>query len=76
MISCRTAPEALPALEITIDWPEFPEPRGIVEMSEDSVVSMSLDFWTQIAEYVIDVRAVRGILEATIGGPIEIVAQE
>lgn len=71
--SCRTAPEALPALEITIDWPDFPDPRGIVALSPDeTIVVMPLDFWTSVAEYVLDVRAVRAILEATMGGPITI----
>ena len=77
LISCRTPPEAIPALEITIDWPEFPDPRGIVALSPDeSRVAMSIDYWILIAEYVLDVRAVRAIREATVGGPIEIVAGE
>ena len=75
MTSCLTPPAPV-APEITIDWPEFPGPHGIVSMSEDSVVSMPLDFWTLITEYVLDVRAVRAILEATMGGPIEIVGAQ
>ena len=67
--SCRTAPEPLPAPEITIDWPTFPAPRGIVEM-DAGVASMPLDYWLLVTEYVISVREVRGLIRAAMGGPI------
>ena len=41
-----------------IDFPVFPDPDGFVEYSEDgATVVVDSEFWIQIAEYVIDVRA-------------------
>ena len=69
--SCRTAPEPLPVPEITIDWPEFPDPRGIVALSPDETrVAMPIEYWISVAEYVISVREVHGLIAAADGGPI------
>ncbi len=74
-ISCRTVTPV--AIEIAIDWPEFPDPRGVAALSPNGeVVAMPIDYWLAIAEYVISVREVRGLIEAAEGGPIEIVGAE
>ncbi len=67
-ISCRTAPTPA-VVEITIDWPAFPNPRGIVSL-DDGIVSMPLDYWLLVTGYEISVREVRGRIEAGEGGPI------
>ena len=70
-ISCRTVTET--AIEITIDWPTFPDPRGVTVLSPDGkIVAMPIDYWLLIAEYVISVREVRGRIEAAEGGPVVI----
>ncbi len=66
-ISCRTTPT--PAVEIAIDWPVFPNPRGVVSL-DDGIVSMPLDYWLLVTGYEISVREVRGRIEAAEGGPI------
>lgn len=70
LMSCRTVPPP-PAIEIAIDWPAFPDPRGVVALSPDeTIVAMPIEYWMAVAEYVISVREARGRIEAAEGGPI------
>jgi hypothetical protein len=60
-VSCRTspAPEIEP-IKIPLDWPAFPPPNEVV-MAE-GMVSMPLDYWLQITEYVVDIERLRKIV--------------
>lgn len=60
-VSCRTppAPEIEP-LRIPIDWPVFPPP-DVVTLA-DGIVSMPLDYWLRITEYVVDIERVHKIV--------------
>jgi len=51
----------VPTVTTELDWPDFPDPTGEVTMA-DGVVSMSLDYWMQIASYAIAVQRVRDIV--------------
>lgn len=43
-----------------IDFPVFPDPTGFVDYSEDGErVILATEYWVRIAEYAIDVQAVR-----------------
>lgn len=60
LTSCVTQPDAQieyvlpPALE----WPIFPDPTGHVEVI-DSGLLVDFDYWVRIADYVVDVDALR-----------------
>jgi hypothetical protein len=53
-----------------VSWPDFPDPQGSVgRLSEDTfvpagVVVMKMDYWLALARYVVDVDAIKEIIEA------------
>lgn len=62
LTSCASSPETVTVTETVapppIDFPTFPDPSGFVEVSEDGeTVYVDTEYWVQIAEYAIDVRA-------------------
>ena len=63
LISCATGTTAPDQVGLVIEWPNFPDPEGLVEM-QDGVVTMPLDYWLQVAEYVVAVRRARAQVEA------------
>lgn len=78
--ACRTIPpepippEPIPPQTISLDWPSIESAQGHAELSDDEEsVIVDFDYWMATRKYIVGVRAVRKILEATIGGPIEIV---
>ena len=56
-------PDPVSVLSDSIVWPAFPDPEGIVTY-QDGVVSMPLDFWLEITDYVIDVDNIIDDIEA------------
>lgn len=74
LMSCQTLPpEIVTVIEYRdrpipeINWPQFPDPKGIVKQNADGSVSMPLDYWLKLTKYVIDVEAGIDILEASRG---------
>jgi len=61
-VSCTTCP---PTVEVPLDWPDFPDPTGEVELV-DGVVTMSLDYWLEVAAYVVKVDRVRAVVGETL----------
>jgi len=65
-ISCTSSPEPTP---IPIDWPPVPDPAGQVWLlQEDTVVQagrvvMELEYWIELARYVVAVERVRESME-------------
>ena len=61
---CRTCPEPVKPAPVKIDWPIFPDPKGLVTVSPDGkTVMMPTEYWLQIAQYVIDTESVITIYE-------------
>lgn len=61
-VSCRTCPETpeIEPLKIPLSWPTWPTPDEV--SMEDGVVSMPLEYWLQVTEYVIEVDRIRKIV--------------
>ncbi len=61
-MSCQTSPEVIEktAPPPPIEWPTPPDPQGYIEVSEDGeTVYVDTELWVQIAEYMVDVQAVK-----------------
>jgi len=58
--TCPETPEPIEPLKIKIEWPVFPPPDQVT--MEEGIVSMPLDYWLRITEYVIDVDRLHKII--------------
>ena len=65
LAACATEPEIIREPYVPpAEFPTFPDPRGEVEFdSETGEVTMSLDYWQRITDYVIDVRSLEARLD-------------
>ena len=62
LTSCQSSPVEVEPIPIEIEWPYPPDPTGIVWM-KDGIAYMPLEYWLQLAEYVVDVERVRRTYE-------------
>lgn len=68
LTSCASSPEVVTVTKTVppppIEFPTFPDPGGFVDYSEDGLtVYLATEYWVQIAEYAIDVRAAQRIYD-------------
>ena len=61
--SCETCPESPAPIELSLDWPVFPDPAPVSFDGETRLVSMPLSYWLSIVDYKIDVERVRALVE-------------
>ena len=61
--SCETCPESPAPIELSLDWPAFPDPAPVSFDGETRLVSMPLSYWLSIVDYKIDVERVRALVE-------------
>ncbi len=62
LASCQSSPVEVEPIPIEIEWPYPPDPVGQVQM-RDGIIYMPLEYWLQLAEYVVDVERVRRTYE-------------
>lgn len=61
LISCQSSPEVVTETETVVPpltFPTPPDPAGFVTVKGEQVI-VEIEWWTQLAEYMIDVDAVR-----------------
>ena len=61
LASCQTSPRVVTETVVPpLTFPAVPDPVGFVEVSEDGeTVIVATEFWVQLAEYMVDVDAIR-----------------
>jgi len=61
LISCQSSPEVVTETETVVpplEFPTPPDPQGFVTVEGEEVI-VDIEWWVQLAEYMVDVDAVR-----------------
>ena len=69
LISCVTSPPSPTPIELSLEWPTFPDPADRVYLSPDGLVVMDMEYFRSIVDYKIEIDRIRRIL-ASIDDPV------